>query len=177
MMAAAQVIPFPSGSLYEITDHLSALLESVDGIEDPELRKQCEAEITAYMDAEVRKVDGVASYLAYCEAQAKFAAEEARRLAERRALFENRAERVKQYAIAVMESLGKKKLEGRTATLSLRQCPPSLEILNERQIPDVYKVTQTIVSVDKRAIKAALEKGEDVPGADLRFGRNTLVRR
>jgi len=44
-------------------------------------------------------------------------------------------------------------------------------------IPEAYKVTQTIVSVDKRAVKQALESGEDVAGADLRFGKNTLVRR
>jgi hypothetical protein len=48
-------------------------------------------------------------------------------------------------------------------------------VLDDKQIPDSFKVTQMIVSVDKRAVKAALERGHDVAGADLRFGKNTLV--
>ena len=52
-----------------------------------------------------------------------------------------------------------------------------VEILDEAQIPPEYLRTKTESAPDKKAIKAALESGLDVPGADLSFGKNALVRR
>jgi hypothetical protein len=76
-----------------------------------------------------------------------------------------------------MEDAKLKKIEGRTSTLSLRACPSSVKILDEAAIPADYKVTKMEVSVDKKAVKAALEADVDVPGADLVIGKNSLVRR
>jgi hypothetical protein len=33
------------------------------------------------------------------------------------------------------------------------------------------------ISIDKRAIKAAIDAGETVPGADLAIGKYTLIRK
>jgi hypothetical protein len=173
---AAPVLAFPSGSLYEIHDHIAALFDTLDGADSPELRAEIESEINRYLEAEIRKVDGVASYLAHCEAQAGFAAQEIKRLQERKALWEQRFERVKQAAIAAMEECGAKKLEGRSSTLSLRACPPAVEILDEDLVPAEYKTSKTVVSIDKKALKATLEANAEIPGADLTY-RNTLVRK
>ena len=97
-------------------------------------------------------------------------------------------------------------LEGRTTTFSLRACPPSVEVTDEAAIPADFKtlllkvpavsweqlldgldidqraviVAQVMtadIKVDKRSIKAALESGAHVPGADVVFGRHSLRRR
>jgi hypothetical protein len=97
-------------------------------------------------------------------------------------------------------------LEGKTTTFSLRVCPPSVEITDEAAIPADYKtllmripaltweelldgldidargaivarVATAELKVDKRSIKAAIETGAHVPGADLVFGRHSLRRR
>jgi hypothetical protein len=178
-MAAATVIPIqaPRGSLYEITDHLAALFDTIEMVETPEDRLAIEAEIDRYLAAEIRKVDSVAGYLAHCETQSDFAAAEIKRLQERKALYERRFDRVKQYVIGVMEFQGLKKIEGQTSTLALRGCPASVDVLDEAAVPEEFKIAKTVVSVDKKALKAALEAGRDVAGADLVFGKNTLVRR
>ena len=97
-------------------------------------------------------------------------------------------------------------LEGRTTTFSLRLCPPSVDVTDEAAVPADFKtlllkvpavtweqlldgldtgqraaivaqVKTAEVKVDKRSIKAALESGAHVPGADVVFGRHSLRRR
>jgi hypothetical protein len=176
-MTAAVVPIRPRGSLYEITDHLAALFDTVDMAETEEQRQAIGAEIANYLEAEVRKVDGVASYLAHCEAQQQLAAAEIQRLQNRKEAYERREEHLKQYVISIMEANKLKKLEGATSTLSLRACPASVEVLDEAAVPAEFMIVKQVVSLDRKAIKAALESDVDVPGVDLVIGKQTLVRR
>jgi hypothetical protein len=97
-------------------------------------------------------------------------------------------------------------LEGRTTTFSLRLCPPSVDITDEAAIPPDFKtlllkvpaitwehlldgldvdqraeivaqVRTAEIKVDKRLIKAAIDGGARVPGADVVFGRHSLRRK
>lgn len=170
-------VEFPIGSLAEITDHLQALFDTMEMIDSPELKKEAEADIERYLEAEVRKVDGINGYLSTCDNQQGFAKAEIERLRTRMSLWENREERVRRYVQDVMERLGLKKLEGRTATFSLRAVPASVLILDEAEVPEEFKRTTVTVSVDKKAIKKAIDEGRDVPGADLSMGKQTLVRK
>src|ERR1039458_3441118 len=115
------------------------------------------------------------------------------------------------YVINVIESLGRdakgkyQKFEGRTVTFGIKDCPPSVEIKDEANIPADYKsVTITMpalqweelldsldleqrasvldsvekpkVAVSKTAIKKAIDGGGRVPGADLIVGKKKLIR-
>ncbi len=100
-----------------------------------------------------------------------------------------------------------RKLEGRTSTMFLRTCPASVDVKDETAIPIEYRrATVTMpsnmwvdvlnalgdsfrrqvlrelgstitVAVDKRAVKAAIESGEDVPGAKLITDKTSLGRK
>lgn len=176
-MSAATVIPIPrcKDSLAEIVERLAALLDTVDLVETPEDRQACEAEIAETLAAEVRKVDGIASFLSYCESMQRFASEEISRLHERKARFARHEDRLRQYVIRTMEDADVKRLEGKTATFHLRACASSADIRDESAIPEKFKVSKVVITVDKRAVRAALESGEDVPGAELIIGKNTVV--
>lgn len=174
---SSAVVELPTGSLAEITDHLQALFDTMEMIDSPELKKEAESEIARYLEAEVRKVDGVAGYLSTCENQQAFAKAEIERLSNRISAWKNREERVRRYVQDVMERLELKKLEGRTATFSLRAVPASVLILEEKDVPEEFKRTTFTVSIDKKAIKKAIDEGRDVPGADLSMGKQTLVRK
>lgn len=94
-------------------------------------------------------------------------------------------------------------LEGRTITFSLRLCPPSVEVRDEGTVPPAFKTVvlkmpatfwehalealptdqraailkgvQTVdIQIDKRSVKAAIDSGERVPGADLIRNRYAL---
>lgn len=173
----ATAIVLPTGSLMEITDHLQALFDTVEMIDSPELKKEAEAEIQRYLESEVRKVDSINSYLNQCEAQQAAVKAEIERLRARLSVWENREERVRKYVQEVMERFGDKKLEGRTATFSLRAVPASVIILDESEIPEEFKRTTVSVTVDKKAIKKAIDDGRDIAGADLSIGKQTLVRK
>jgi hypothetical protein len=170
-------VTLPSGSLLEITDHLQALFDTLEMIQDDEERLKAQAEIEAYLEAEIAKVDGVANYLAMCEGLQASDKAEIDRLKTRVATWESRENRMRSYVQMVMERMGTKKLEGRMSTFQLRQSPPSVVITEESEIPDEFKRTTVSVSIDKAAIKKAISSGRDVPGADLSIGGQTLVRK
>lgn len=54
-----------------------------------------------------------------------------------------------------------------TITVKVRKCPPSVEVLDEGDIPEAYWNEKVARSIDKTAIKAAINAGEYVPGAAL----------
>lgn len=170
-------VPASTAPLYEILDHLSALFESLEGLEDPEQRASCEADIANYLLAEIQKVDNIANYLQFCHAQANFAAQEIKRQQERKALWEKRQEKLEAHIKIVMDGAGKKKLEGRNNTILLRPCPASVEITDERAIPAEYLKTTVEETPDKKAIAVALKDGQLVDGARLVTDKKSVVLR
>ena len=66
---------------------------------------------------------------------------------------------------AFMEQTGQKKVVLPEATISFRQTAPGVVITDETIIPDDYLVTAT--RPDKKAIKAAIDAGENVDGATM----------
>jgi hypothetical protein len=170
--------PVTTAPLYEILDHLSALFESLEGLpaDDP-LRPQCEADIAEYLLAEIRKVDNIANYLQFCHVQQNFAAQEIRRLQERKAMWERRQQNLEAHVQVVMVGQSVKKLEGRNNTIILRPCPASVEITDVAAVPQEYIRVTVEETPDKVAIKAALQAKQDVPGARLVTDKKSVVLR
>lgn len=174
---SSNAVELPKGTLAELTDHLQALFDTVEMIEDPAVKKEAEAEIERYLEAEVRKVDNISSYIAGCERQAQWLKEEIARLRDRIGMWERRGERVREYVKRVMQQSDTAKLDGQTATFYLRAATPAVVISDEAAVPEEFKRTTITVTIDKLAIRKAIEAGHDVPGADLALGGQTLVRR
>lgn len=176
-MAAAPVIPIDAKqSLYEIVDHLQSLFDTLDMIEDEELRLQAENEIDLYLQMEVKKVDRITSYLFHLEQQQAAAAAEIKRLQDRKRASERAQERIEASVQRVMELWGMQKLEGRTSTLLLRPCPPSVEVLDQSLVPAEYIRVTVTEAVDKAAAKNALKAGESIEGLRL-VSKRTVVRK
>lgn len=164
-------------TLYEANEHLVALLDTLDMCETDEARAECEAAIQQAAETHIRKVDSFCRFLSLVESQAELAAKEIDRLKLRRDALQKTADRLEQYAIRLMQSQGLTKLEGDTAKLSLRSNVAAVEITDEAAVPPQFKTITQKISCDKRAIKKAIDSGADVPGADLRFGSVTLIRK
>jgi hypothetical protein len=175
-MSAGYTLP-PDGTLIELRDHIEALFDTYEGVTDPKVKAEVEAEIQAALEAEVRKVDRISFYIATCERNASGLKEEVARLNERRAMWERRSERVREFVKGFMLRTETQKLDGQTATFFLRAATPAVVISDEALVPDEFKQTTITVTVNKRAVKDAIEAGHVVPGADLSIGGQTLVRR
>lgn len=177
-MSAAPIIAIDRNkSLFAIEDHLEALFDSLDLIEDPELRAQAESEIDLYLLAEVRKVDSITNYISHCESQQAHAAEEIKRLQARKRTAERNQERVEASVMRVMNMWSMKKLEGRTSSLTLRACPPAVEVVDQTLVPPGYLVTKVTESVDKMAAKVHMAGGQTIPGLRLVTDRKSVVRK
>lgn len=85
----------------------------------------------------------------------------------RRDRLEARAKAKKRTLLTLLDASGQKKMERPRATISRRSGSVSVRIVNEADIPSQLTTTKTIVTPDKTAIRAQIEAGEDVPGAEL----------
>lgn len=90
-------------------------------------------------------------------------------LAARLTRMESRYEGKRELIASAMAAADLKKIEAPDWTLSLRRIPPSVVIQDEGLIPEAFKKSKTVVSVDKAALKAALEN-ETIPGAVMSNG-------
>lgn len=197
-------------TLFDAEEGLTALLDSAELVA-PEQEAEFLAEFEAALTTAVEKRDRVAGRLAKLEAQQAYAAAEIKRLQAYKKSAEAQQERLENYITYVIERMGRdakgkyRKLEGRSSTLSLHVCPPSVEVEDEAQIPqDFRSVTVTMpaatwedvlhslpdgpwrydvarcktgTAVDKAAVKATIQAGVEVPGAKLLTAKTSVVRK
>jgi len=104
------------------------------------------------------------------------AAKEMSRLyADRASRLQMRRRAVNDAIMTIMDATGQDKIPHPLATISKRKGRASVTITNEEEIPT--QLTKTIRTADKAAIKKQLEAGEDVPGATLDIGAETISMR
>jgi len=190
-------------TLYEAEGYLAALLET-EGAVEPGEQQAFDLELSRSLAAAQDKRERVAQFILQCEAQAEFCKSEAERIRARGKVFEKAADRVREYVLGYILAQGTdlkgkfQKLIGKTTTMSARANPASVEIGNPEAVPARYKTVKVempleiwyglvdqhpnetagalkSVDIDKRAIKEAIGRGEDVAGADLNIGKYSLM--
>jgi len=164
-------------TLYEISENLTALIDSLDLCETEELRAQCERDIEQAVALQVKKVDDFCRFCAHLDSQVELAEHEIERLKARKETLTHAAQRLEGYAIRVMQAQNVTRLEGETSKMYLRKNAPAVEIVDQDAVPAEFKTIVQKINIDKRAIKRALDGGGDVPGVDLRYGSVSLIRK
>ena len=191
-----------NSTLYEIEDTLQCLLDSADTASSEQL-EELQHDICEQIQKSIEKRDRVAQFIAHCISQSEFCAKEIARLRARKERFKNAEAHVRDYVRYVIESIGAdergkfRKLDGTTATLSLRALPTSVRVDDVDKLPAEYtrvtvempgdvwaQIEDTPVLwshdlkiervADSALIKAALERNEVVEGACLQTGGHTV---
>lgn len=133
-----------------------ALLDTLEGITD--LREAISAIIRS------AKIDEALS-IGICE--------HITALETRKFNHDQRAKAKRAIALRFMTENDIRSIRGPDHTVSIRPVPPSVIITNEHIIPERFqKVTKT---PNKTAIKQALLKDEEVPGAEMSNGSETIT--
>lgn len=90
-------------------------------------------------------------------------------MSHRRKVIQNRAESIREYVKDCMENAGVTKVETPWFAISVKKNPPSVEIVDEMAIPEIYKKTPPPppAKPDKKLIADILKGGQEVPGAKL----------
>lgn len=157
-------------SLYDIVWAFPKLIDQEEMSEED--KKEVEKELIELLQ---RKSQNLIGYTRNIELTIEAMKSEEKRISEQRKAMENKLEKFKEYVKECMEQNGFTKIETTLGTLSIAKNPISVEIYDEKQIPDEYKTKVVTVKVDKTAIKKALkETGEIIPGAKIIDNKTSL---
>ena len=157
-------------SLYDIVGAFPKLIDQEEMSEED--KKELEKELIELLQ---RKSQNLIGYTRNIELTIEAMKSEEKRISEQRKAMENKLEKFKEYVKECMEQNGFTKIETTLGTLSIAKNPISVEIYDEKQIPDEYKTKVVTVKVDKTAIKKALkETGEIIPGAKIIDNKTSL---
>ena len=166
--------------LYDIENGIIELLErgfndacvNEDGEIDFELAQQF---LEALEGEREEKLESIALYVKELYHEADAIAQEELKLKKRRQAKEKKAERLKEYLKSSLLGFGSKKFETPRVVLSFRSSK-SVVITDESKIDEKYMKAKVVVTVDKTAIKDALDKGEVVEGATIEEKQNLQIK-
>lgn len=99
--------------------------------------------------------------------------ERAKELAVRKDRYTRRKDAMRALLLRLLKAADLNKVSLPEATVSVGKGRAGVEIVDESLLPD--NVVKLKREPDKTAIKAALDAGEDVPGAALRLGGETIT--
>ncbi|MEL4072259.1 siphovirus Gp157 family protein [Ochrobactrum sp. GPK 3] len=99
--------------------------------------------------------------------------ERAKELAARKDRYSRRKDAMRALLLRLLKAADLNKVSLPEATVSVGKGRAGVEIVDESLLPD--NVVKMKREPDKTAIKAALDAGEDVPGAVLRVGGETIT--
>jgi len=188
-------------TLYGAEENLAAFLETEEGGIPEEMQQEFALALAGASEMALDKRDNCIRFLRHIEAQIEFAKAEKGRINEWQKHLEGGLERFRLYLATVVAEHGKQakgspKLEGRIGSLSLRKKPDTALVTDEAEVPAKYKtvtvtmsaeawafLSQDVVgfdvqiseSISRRPILEALKVGEEIPGAELLFGEDTLL--
>lgn len=156
-------------SLYQIAAEYAALLDAPDDADVEALLGSVGGELEA-------KAVAIAHVLRELDAEADTIRAEEVRLADRRQAHERRAARIREYLRASMEQAGVAKVKHALFTISLRQGPGRVVVLDASQVPAEYLHAPKAPEVDRRAVMDAAKRGEAVPGCTVEYGTSLQIR-
>jgi len=195
-----------ANSLFEIDAELDSLLDEIEeqaeqaGVPSEELVRHFQQ----FCSAHDEKVDRIGRFMRLMEAREQFCRSEAARLNDRARAAAGKVERTKNMVLCYLLSRDLKKVEGREFTLrSQKNSQESVRITDESRVPvsfrriearisgvlwetvlanlpdELGKMLESSVedsSPDTDTIKAAIQREEEVPGAELRRGWHLRIK-
>lgn len=121
------------------------------------------------------KLESYAMVIRNIESDVEGLKAEEKRLAERRKNMESGIKRMKENMQNAMSSTGEKKIKGEKFTFTVQKNPPSLNIVDDKAIPDEFITIETVRNIDKKALLARV-KEQEVPGVEIKQGESLHIR-
>ncbi|MCM1579165.1 MAG: siphovirus Gp157 family protein [Ruminococcus sp.] len=176
-------------ALYEIAGDYRRLFDSLEEMEEnaggltEEIGQAWFDTLEGMEDELTEKAENIVKYIKNLSAEAEALKGEKKRLESRRRAKEKRAESLKKYLINCMETAGYRKLETVSGAVSVRDSPESVELTDENafigwaELHDREEFLRYHApEVNKSAVKAALNGGENIPGVRLARNKNLVIR-
>jgi len=149
-------------ALYELASEYQDALMTLTDMDDEAVIDTLEG---LKGELEVKAVN-VAMYCGNLTATINAMKEAEKRIADRRKAYENKVAYITRYIKKNMESSGIHKIETPEMKLAIQKNPPRVNINDETAVPEEFWNERTTIVLDKKLLKAALEKDE-VSGCEL----------
>lgn len=149
--------------LYELSDHISQIQYMLENGEEG-LEDTLESLEVSFEE----KAESIIKLWRSKMAEAEAIKSEEMRLSERRKRVEKNAEWLRGYVEREMIRANRTEVKSALFKIGLRYTPARVEVLDAKVIPDAYIRVNITQSPDKVAIKDAIQRGEDVPGCEIR---------
>ncbi|MFG3613122.1 siphovirus Gp157 family protein [Rummeliibacillus stabekisii] len=121
------------------------------------------------------KLESYAMVIRNIESDVEGLKSEEQRLAGRRKSMESDIKRMKAHMQNAISSTGEKKIQGEKFTFTVQKNPPSLNIVDDKAIPDEFVTVETVRNIDKKALLAKA-KQEEIPGVEIKQGEILRIR-
>ena len=152
-------------ALYELTAEFKAV---ADKLEQLDLDDQTIADtLEGYLADFDNKVVSISSFIRNLEVSVHAIKNAEAEMNDRRRAIERKIEGLKSYVLTNMKAIGKDKVECALFKVSVRNNPASIVVDESAVVPKEFVVTKVTESVDKKALKTALEEGLVVEGVSL----------
>jgi hypothetical protein len=195
-----------TNSLFEIDAELDGLLDEIEEqtAQGGEPAEEIVARFQQFCSAHGEKVDRIGRFLRRMEAREQFCRSEVARLSDRARAAAGKVERTKNMVLYYLMSRDLKAIEGREFTLrAQKNSQDSVRITDEQALPAAFRkinvriggvLWETVLAnlpdelgrmiestveesrPDTDTIKAAIQREEEVPGAELRRGWHLRMR-
>lgn len=157
-------------SLYQITGAFPQIMEQEEMA--PELKEELERELTVLLHEKSQNIIG---YTRNIELTIEAMKTEEKRISEQRKALENKLDKFKEYVKKCMEQGGFTKVDTGLGTLTIAKNPMSVEVENEDEVPDEFKLQVITTKIDKTSIKNHFkETGEILPGIKIVDNKTSL---
>ena len=162
-------------NLYELQEafyNVEMLINNAESDDELIWFKDAMVEVEASIE---EKVQTYAFVIKNFEADVEALKTEEKRLNQRRKMMEKRHKNLKDMLFQFMKETGKEKFKYPQFSVSIRNNPVSVNLLDESKLSDKYLIPQPS-KVDTMAIKEDLKQGIVVEGAELKQGQSLQIR-
>ena len=166
--------------LYELKAVYENFLEAIEAGEIPE---EAIADTLESIEADIEeKADSIACLLKGLDADIAAIKAEEDRLEQRRKSKEKTKESIKEYLSSTLLAMGKTQIETARNKISFRKTPPKVVFDDEKSfiewaiLNDDSLLTYGKPTVNKTAIKEAIESGKEINGAKIVVGQNIQIK-
>lgn len=154
--------------LFEIANEYQSILSETFDMDTGEINELALSKLDELKSDIKEKGIAVASYIKNIDAERKAIEDAKKAMAEREARLNNRVNYLTTYLQSNMERCGINEISCPYFVVKLKKCPLSVDVIDENVIPDDYKKSKQVISVDKIKLKEEILAGVVIPGAALK---------
>lgn len=159
-----------SETLYNIIEAENEI-ERFEGMEEEEKKEY----LLSIQEQKENKIDATFRIVKEYEAKQDAIKKEIERLKKIKEHYEKRSERTRLFVLYAMENWNITRIEGKTG-YCYTQNSESTNILNKEGIPEKYITEKKTYTFDKKEIKKAIKRGDNIWGAEIVSKKSLIIK-